>query len=336
MAPLSERDALLAAWRGLTADGTSGGWQSIPLGAEGGLEIRAARVFPDGDEAFLVGRSGAAVPGEHSLPQARGFRSMRLASGGSGCAWFAVVRNQGGSLDLFASMASDVLSLLYESAGTTGKTLQRVIARVASWQRFMERGGDDLLSPEEEVGLFGELAMLRALLDGEADPAGLCACWTGPLGALHDFRFGSGAMEVKTTVLGTDAHARIAGLWQLDTAVTSPLFLVAVRLVQAEIGATLGDLAEEIRFDIIRDADAGILFGDRLLAAGLQPSDHEHYRRRFVVDSIRVHSVKEGFPRLTPATTPAAVIAARYTIDLDQLTPEATTPAAALELLRNA
>ncbi len=96
-----------------------------------------------------------------------------------------------------------------------------MIARVASWQRFMERGGDGLLSPEEEIGLFGELAVLRVLLDGEADPAGLCACWVGPLGALHDFRFGSGAMEVKTTVLGAHSYARITGLGQLDTATTS-------------------------------------------------------------------------------------------------------------------
>ncbi len=124
MALLSERETLLAAWRGLTAIGSSDGWQSILLGGLGGLEIRAARIFPAGDEAFLVGCPGAAVPGDRSLPQARGFRSMRLGPQGSGSTWFAVARNEGGSLDLFASMASDVLALLHGSTATVGDTLR--------------------------------------------------------------------------------------------------------------------------------------------------------------------------------------------------------------------
>ncbi len=109
-----------------------------------------------------------------------------------------------------------------------------------------------------------------------------------------------------------------------------------MRLVQAETGISLGELSEDVRDEIMRDPAAQILFGDRLLAAGLRPGDHERYRRRFVIDSTRVHAVTEGFPRLTPATTPAAVIAARYIIDLDQLAPEATTLVEALALLRNA
>lgn len=336
MAHLSERDALLAAWRGLTVAESSGGWQSIPLGAAGGLEIRAARIFPAGDEAFLVGSPSAAVPSEHSLPQARGFRSTRLAPLGSGFVWFAVVRNESGSLDLFASMASDVLLLLRGSAEIAGGTLRQVIARVASWQRFMEQNGDSFLSPEEEIGLFGELAVLQTLLDGEIDPAGVCICWMGPLGAVHDFRFGPGAMEVKTTVLGGRSHAQISGLEQLDTTTTSPLFLVVVRLIQAETGISLGELAEEVRSGIICDPAAVILLDDRLLAAGLRPGGYGFYRRKFVVKSVQVHAVNNNFPRLTSATTPSAVIAARYTIDLDQLHPEAMTPAAVLKLLRNA
>src|SRR5689334_23545344 len=58
------------------------------------------------------------------------FRSVRLAPQGSGPAWFAVVRNEGGSLNLFASMASDVLSLLRESAGTAGGALRSEERRV--------------------------------------------------------------------------------------------------------------------------------------------------------------------------------------------------------------
>lgn len=334
MAPLSDREALLAAWRGLGADSAGEGWRSILIGSASGMDVRAARNFPEDKEAFLVGFRGAFVPTDQGLPQAKGFRSTRLVLPGFDAVWFAVVRKDAGSLDLFASMTSDVLALLGEAAGNAGTRLKQVIARVAAWQRFMERGGDRLLGPEEEIGLFGELSVLRSLMVAEADRSAVLEAWRGPLGALHDFRFGNGALEVKTAIAGESAHARISGLQQLDTSSADPLFLVATRLTRSEVGMALGEIAEAAASDCADDPAALALLTDRLLAAGLPRDDYAHYIRRFEVVSIRLHAVVGQFPRLTPANVPPAVIAARYTIDLDQLEALQISVAEARDLLR--
>lgn len=336
MAPLSDRGALLAAWNGLSVPGSAAGWVSIPLGSSGGLEIRAAKVYPEGIEGFLVGFPGAAVPSEHNLPQAKGFRSTRLTLQGVNTTWFAVIREDGGSLDLFASMTSDVLALLLGSTDTSGALLRQVIARVAAWQRFMERGGSGLLRPEEEIGLFGELAVLRALIAGEADKTAIVEAWKGPFGALHDFRVGTGAIEIKTAIIGVRAHAQISSLEQLDTSVVDPIFLTAVRLVLADEGISLGEMVNETVADCSGEPSAKAPLLDRLLSAGFRHEDNGRYTRRFAVKSLRSHRVDRSFPRLTTSTVPPAIVAAGYTIDLDRLEPENTSIKQAFDLVRNA
>lgn len=332
MAPPSDRGALLSYWRGLDAAGEGEGWRSIALGSAGGLDVRLARFFPDGSEAFLVGFPGAFVPSDQSLPQAKGFRSIRLKA--FDATWFVAVRKDDASLELFASMAFDVIAIPGEVTGSPAAHLKQVIARVTAWQRFMERGDDGLLGHEEEIGLFGELAVLRSLFVGEADRHAVLEAWCGPLGGLQDFRFERGALEVKTAIVGERAHARISGLEQLDTSIAAPFFLVAVRLNKVETGMTLGDLADAAAADCIDDASAAALLSDRLLAAGLPSGDHLRYTRRFDVDSIRVHTVGETFPSLTRAKVPPAIIAARYTIDLDQIAADPLTVAQARDYLR--
>lgn len=336
MALQSDRNALIAAWRGMSAVGTGEGWQTISLGTSGSVALKAAKLFPGGLEAFLVGFPSTPVPADASLPQAQGFRTIRTKLQGEGAIWVAVIRNGTGNLELFAAMASDVLSLLQMTLGTTESVLLgQVIARITAWQRFMERGSSGLLSIREELGLFGELVALHQLLVGEPDVTSVVESWTGPLGTLHDFPIGAGALEIKTTLAGSGFLAKITGLDQLDTSIAEPLFVVAVRLATGLGGTTIGDYAAELLEMVGADGSAVSALVDRLLSAGLPRQDFTRYTRRFETASMRIYRVTHTFPRLIRGNLPPQITSAKYTVDLDLLTPDDLSISQARDILRN-
>lgn len=338
MALRSDRDALLAAWRGLAVGGGGEGWRTIPLGTAAGVRVLAARRFPGGLESVLITFPAGTVPSDRGLPQAKGFTTtrLRMVVDGTESTWLAVMRSGTGGLDMFTAMASDVLSLVIRGpVGAAEDLPAAVIGRIVAWQRFMERGSSGLLSPDEEVGLFGELVVLRDILAGGGDPVETVESWVGPRDGLHDFVVGPGAMEVKASAAEGGFAARIGSLEQLDTSAVYPLFLVAVRLTPDPAGSTLGDLIGATRGTLSTDPLAADLFAGRLLWSGVRPEDEEKYTRRFAVVSAGAHRVEGTFPRLVRANVPAAVTKAKYTVELDLVPPPALSILDAHAILRN-
>ena len=76
--------------------------------------------------------------------------------------------------------------------------------------------GTAYLSQEAEVGLFGEMVVLKALLEAGVPVEVVLNAWQGPLDGLHDFLIGSGAIEVKTTLSTNGFPATVNSLEQLD------------------------------------------------------------------------------------------------------------------------
>lgn len=337
MALRSDRDALHAAWRGLAVGGDGEGWRTIPLGTVAGVRVLAARRFPGGLESVLITFPAGTVPSDRGLPQAKGFTTtrLRMAVDGAESTWLAVVRCEAGGLDMFTAMASDVLSLVNRGpVGVAEDLSAAVIARIVAWQRFMERGNSGLLSPDEEVGLFGELVVLRDILAGAGDRVGTVEAWVGPRDGLHDFVVGAGAMEVKTSTAEGGFAARIGSLEQLDTSAVNPLFLLAVHLGVDPSGSTLGALIGTIRETLSIDPAAADLFAGRLLWSGVRLEDEDKYTSRFVVVSVAVHRVDGTFPRLVRANTPLAVTNAMYTVELNSISPSGLSILDAHAILR--
>ena len=94
-------------------------------------------------------------------------------------------------------------------------------------------------------------------------------------------------------------------------------FLAAVRLGPAQSGVHLTGLVALTRALVDGQPGAIPLFEDRLLLAGYYNAQADRYARRFSLEGIRVFSVVPGFPRLTRAEVPRAIVNARYDVDLD-------------------
>lgn len=310
----------LFAWGSLAGDDQESGWRTIPIDAAGTVLIRAGRRFPGNEEAVLFHFSTASIPATEALPNGQGFSVDRADPHNDGSMWLALTRRPNGSPELFGLMACDVVGALDASAADGGdqSRLARVfLGRVRAWQEFMRKGAR-ALSPEAEIGLVGELAVLTAIMAAGVPSHVAIESWVGPLDQAQDFEIGTGAIEVKATISTLGFPARIGSLEQLDDAVRQPLFVAGVKLKQLAAGHRLPDFVEAVKISAAPDPEAARAFSERLVAAGYFDSHADTYIRRFEVVGIHNMEVGPGFPRLVRSSVPEAVTRAAYDIDLDK------------------
>jgi hypothetical protein len=280
--------------------------------------LLAGLSLPEKNEALLVSFSSSAIPAAEKLPDGQGFAVSRVEPNGDGLTWLALTRSAHGSLELFAAMVTDVVRAMDAEPGADEKRLLRVfLGRIRAWQEFTRKGAQPL-SPESEIGLVGEITLLRAIIDAGVLLASAIESWVGPLDGVRDFEIGTGSLEVKATLSAAGFPAKIGSLEQLDDSVRQPLFVAGARLRQTETGQSLPELVAEIRDVAAGEPEAVRLLGERLIAAGYFDAHAERYVRRFVLAGTRVVEVKDGFPRLTPGSVPLGVTKATYEIDLDK------------------
>lgn len=322
------------AWRSLRdSDDASSGWRSISIATVGPCTLRAGLSFPEKKEALLVSFSASAAPDAEKLPDGQGFTVSRTEHDGDGETWFALTRSSHGSIELFGAMVADVAHAMDAVTAADEKRLLRTfLGRIRAWQEFMRKGAQSL-SAESEIGLVGELMLLRTIIDAGVQPSAAIESWVGPLDGVRDFELGTGSIEVKATLSASGFPAKIGSLEQLDDSVRQPLFLAGARLRQTESGLRLPELVTVMRNVATGEPEAARLLSERLIAAGYFDADADRYIRRFTLADTRVVEVKDGFPRLTPGSVPLGVVKAAYEIDLDKAAGSSIPPADALKKL---
>lgn len=319
MALPSRREELLAAWRALTGHADKEGWRTINVGFGGPCRLLAGRRFPGNEEALLVGFGSVRVPPAVQLPQGQGFAVSKADLGREGVArvWIALCRQSAGSLDLFAMMADDVVSTLDRLHGVDDeRRFEIFLARIQAWQDFMRRA-DYVLGPEAELGLFGELEFLLRLISAGMPAAKGIEAWRGPLQGLQDFQFGTGAIEVKSTVSSNGFPAQVGSLEQLDDSLMQPIFVVGMRFVLDGSSLTLPQQVAKVRAILHEEPAILTAFNTLVLHAGFLDIAAADYSRRFLSIGMRTLRVDETFPRLIGANVPIQITKARYQIDLD-------------------
>lgn len=306
------------AWRSLRDSADASGWRSISISTIGPCSLLAGLSFPDKNEALLASFSSSAIPAAEKLPDGQGFAVSRVEPNGDGMIWLALTRSSHGSLELFAAMVADVAHAMDAEPGADEKRLLRVfLGRIRAWQEFMRKGAQSL-SPESEIGLVGELTLLRAIIDAGLPLASAIESWVGPLDGVRDFEIGTGSLEVKATLSAAGFPSKIGSLEQLDDSVRQPLFVTGARLRQTDTGQSLPELVAEMRDVAAGEPEAMRLLDERLIAAGYFDAHADRYVRRLALVDTRVVEVKAGFPRLTPGSVPLGVTRAIYEIDLDK------------------
>lgn len=334
MARLS--DEFLMAWSSLSGDGSNLGWQTISVTPTGPLKLCAGRRAPDNAEAVLVGFPATRLTAADKMPEGQGFAVERANPEDKGMLWLALTRKAAGNAELFTDMACNVTGALDDAVATgadVAKLLRVFFGRVGAWQEFM-RKGSQVLSPEAEIGLVGELAALLEVIEAGVSATAAIEGWLGPLDGVQDFELGTGALEIKSTLSSAGFLARVGSLEQLDDAIRQPLFVVGKRMRQVESGLGLPDFVDAARLAAKGDLGAASALDDRLVAAGYFDAHADHYPRRFVLVNTLVIEVDDKFPRLTIGRVPFGITGAAYGIDLDKVVGRHVDMATALKKMR--
>lgn len=318
MALQSELDQLATAWRALENRRDLDGWQVISIFRSESCFVMAGRSHGN-EEALLVGIAGIPDVAEMPLPKGRGFLLVRTEPPEDTLAysWFALSLQQTSQLPLFSLMAADLISLLKDVKEENGINIYAsFILRIKAWQDFMRQDRQSMLSAEEEIGLIGELVILKNLISDGISVSDAIEFWVGPEEGLHDFQIGTGGIEAKTTTSASGFIAKITSLDQLDSSLYQPLYIGAVRLEQDASGRTLPDFVTGVTTKIESQLLTAML-SSKLLAAGYVDYMRDQYLRRFLQTEICYRLVASDSPCLTRSNVPGSVIDARYSLNID-------------------
>lgn len=194
-----------------------------------------------------------------------------------------------------------------------------VAATIRAWQSAWKPVRQEM-DKIVQVGLFGELLVLRSLLIPVLGPAAVDQ-WSGPNSERHDFVGEYLHIEVKTTRKSRPEH-EISRLDQLRVPAECQLLFVSIQLEQSVGGdETLATQVDSV-VDLLRgDAAALDEFMTKMVSMGWsEEMRNSGELLRFFVRGAEVYAVDEDFPRLPDDFhPPSGVVSVKYTVDLANL-----------------
>jgi hypothetical protein len=192
-------------------------------------------------------------------------------------------------------------------------------ATIRAWQSAWKPVRQEI-DKKVQVGLFGELLVLRTLIIPVLGPAAVSQ-WSGPDFERHDFVGERLHIEVKTTRRSRAEH-EISRIDQLRVPAGCQLLFVSIQLEQSIGGnETLATEVDAV-IDLLR-GDAAAL--DEFMTKMVEMGWSEETRNsgellRFFVRGADVYTVDEDFPRLSDDFhPPPGVVSLKYTVDLANL-----------------
>lgn len=314
------------AWSTILREGrTESGWHARRVHQGSPCDIRGAVKQPEAIPALLFEVNSRSIAAGADLPDCVGFKLALevIQPGPHGRLRLCLLLKDNAYRDVFEILSDDVATVV---AGAASEVLgvRLLLGRLHTWERFVSRFGPGLLSDEQQLSLFSELAFLETDVIPIMDATSAIRTWRGPLRERHDFRFRAAAVEIKATLSRNATTVTISNLEQLDPAGAGTLLLLHDSVIIDEAsGINLPDLADRIRSTLaVSDAAAASDFDLKLLEAGYLPAHAESYRsRKYQLAQQLWYRVSEGFPCLTRQGVPLGVTAAQYSVALSACAP---------------
>ncbi len=228
---------------------------------------------------------------------------------------FVIALDERSQIDIFETLCRDVV-LAGEAADNIEDALLRSVQRTQRWHYLLRGGSKKGLSVEEQRGLVGELAFLRALA-AEVGPEAAIEAWKGPLKSSKDFEFIGCCVEVKTRRVAAKPFVSISSAEQLADVEGCRLFLKVWNVSSAisPEGMSLHDHVN-VTAAVFEDSDTALeQWEDALFASGYD-SDNDYSDRRWHLGDSQTFEVLEGFPRIE-VPLPQGVEMVRYSLSLE-------------------
>lgn len=215
--------------------------------------------------------------------------------------------------DIFSYFIEDIINELI-SLNDQNIALLKISSKVNYWKRLFSKITGDILTPQQQRGLYGELFFLNELLEINADKYFIINGWHGPLGANQDFWYNGTAVEVKTSK-SNNPLIKISNEYQLDTSGLNKLFLQFYKLNNYQGGTeTLYNLVNNIRQ--VLSNETLIMFNEKLENLGINHEVEEEYNiTSYTIGFERTYQITESFPKIVRNNLNDAVSGVSYEIE---------------------
>lgn len=307
-------------------------WERLGDERVQGEALRARRATPDSCDDLIAaldaeGRRHFLIRMRPSDPQIRDVQSRgievqtrELAVAGQELGTYVdICCKDASGHDAFDLIGGELAARLATGIERPFEVVPRVLAK---WRRFWGQGPGELLSKEQQVGLFAELWFLYAWLFPLVSPTEALRRWRGPTGSRHDFEWTGTSVEVKATTSPRGPVHRIHGLDQLALPESGKLLFFS-QVLREEGGATNSLASVVVLCRGVLEVDASLLdqFEAMLTSAGYSQLFEEDYSAlKLRVVSEGLYEVKGDFPRITTVELvngrPTAVEEIEYAISL--------------------
>lgn len=194
--------------------------------------------------------------------------------------------------------AYNILTSIVEEMYSGADFAKATTVVLGTYKELLQKMGR--LSEEQQRGLYGELLVLRHLIEamGESDAI---SSWLGPTNEQHDFGFPDFDAECKTTTSEKRIHT-ISSATQLERTPGRPLWLISVQITRAgsHSGESLADLVASIADSLYNEEQK---FWQHMVNLGWKRSDAPLYSQKFMLRSaIQSYLVDDSFPAITSST----------------------------------
>ena len=283
------------------------------VGPEHELDFYRGRLF--GGSYFLRLVVDSEPPSQLVLPKLSNI-TITLRSGLRGRSELTVTLTSSDYVELFRALCADLISSTrFMKRVDEGHALPAVVARILRWQGLLRQDRGGVLDFREQLGLFGELVILRDIFLAHTDAFSALSAWRGPSGAEQDFQFARWLFEVKSQLASSDKLIRISSAHQLDLVSGNIGLFHQVFSTSGERtgeGCTLRQLVDDIRQALLDESPAAVdLLQARLMEAEYEPLE-EYDVQRLVLTRRSAYEVTESFPRISASDLRAGIGNVRY------------------------
>lgn len=205
--------------------------------------------------------------------------------------------------EVFSYLCESVISTMSEQNSITD-TVRAFGNTLLRWKNLFDTERNPGLSKEEQLGLYGELYLLRKciLANHSKSEFDVVQHYVGCEKALRDFQGENWAIEVKTSAKNNPQSITINGERQLDDSKIDNLFLYHLSVEVSQFtGETLRELIVDIKKLLDKDLAAVALLNSKLFAAGYLDEHHSMYTARYQTRGEKYYLVEDSFPRIREA-----------------------------------
>jgi len=216
--------------------------------------------------------------------------------------------------DVFILFIEDIIKSLLPLKDAD-EVLLIISNRINYWRKLFGKFSGDLLTPQQQRGLFGELFFIKKLLENNTDIKKTIEAWQAPTGTNQDFYFNRKAVEVKTSKSNSPS-IKIANEFQLDITGLNQLYVAFFKLNEYPNDKnTLLKLIIEIRSLLTLTPDSLNEFNSKLEYMRVTPDfEAEYDKTGYSVRSEEYFHITEEFPKITSSMISDAISKVSYEI----------------------